>query len=441
MTNDWVEKEIDNVAEVIGGGTPSTKDESNFGGDIAWITPKDLSGYSSRYISRGERNITEKGLRNSSARLLPKGSVLLTTRAPVGYLAISANPVTTNQGFHSLVPKTGYDAEFIYYLLKANVEVLKGHSTGTTFGELTGSVLRRLRFCFPAYKEQRAIAHILGTLDDKIELNRQMNATLEAIARALFKSWFVDLDPVRAKAEGRQPAGMDAETAALFPAAFVDSELGKIPKGWRVSTLGDVIEVTKGRSYSSSELQPSATALVTLKSFRRGGGYRSDGLKPFTGTYKPEQIIRSGDLIISYTDVTQDAEVIGKPAIVIGNPSFTTLVASLDVGIIRPQSDNVSIPFLYLLLLTDDFQAHIYGYTSGTTVLHLDGRGIAAYRFVSPSMVVARKFREITEPLITKIQNNEAESFTLAALRDALLPKLISGEIRIKDAVRLIPRI
>jgi type I restriction enzyme S subunit len=153
-------------------------------------------------------------------------------------------------------------------------------------------------------------------LDDRIELLRQTNATLEAIAQALFKSWFVDFDPVRAKAEGREPEGMDAATAALFPSEFEESELGLIPKGWSIRAVGDVTTITRGRSYKSSELADSDTALVTLKSFNRGGGFRRDGFKPYTGPFKPEQEVFEGDCIVAHTDVTQQAELIGRSALV-----------------------------------------------------------------------------------------------------------------------------
>ncbi|MBI4653788.1 MAG: restriction endonuclease subunit S [Nitrospirae bacterium] len=196
MGDKWKEYKIDDIAEVVGGGTPSTKEADNFGGTIPWLTPKDLSGYSYRYISHGERNITENGLANSSAKILPVHTVLLTTRAPVGYVAIAKNPVTTNQGFRSLVLREGFNPEFVFYLLKINTEFLKNHASGTTFGELSGSTLKSLKFLFPPLPEQKAIASILGALDDKIELNRKMNETLEAMARAIFKSWFVDFDPI-----------------------------------------------------------------------------------------------------------------------------------------------------------------------------------------------------------------------------------------------------
>jgi len=147
------------------------------------------------------------------------------------------------------------------------------------------TTLRQAELPIPPLPEQRAIARILGSLDDKIELNRRMNETLEAMARAIFKSWFVDFDHVRAKAEGRAPAGMDAETAALFPDSFEETELGMVPKGWKCALVGNEVQVIKGVSYRSDDLAESDTALVTLKSINRGGGYRYDGLKQYRGDY------------------------------------------------------------------------------------------------------------------------------------------------------------
>ena len=125
IPEDWVLNSLGEVAEVVGGGTPSTKNPDYWDGDIAWVTPRDLSTFKFRYIKRGERNITKEGLNNSSAKLVPKGTVLLTTRAPVGYLAIADNEVATNQGFRSLIPNDKTLTEFLFYLLKKNVEILK----------------------------------------------------------------------------------------------------------------------------------------------------------------------------------------------------------------------------------------------------------------------------------------------------------------------------
>jgi len=296
----------------------------------------------------------------------------------------------------------------------------------------------------PDRDTQRFIGDAYFLFSAKIELNQQMSQTLEAMARAIFKSWFVDFDPVRARAAGQQPplsavpgtvqaGGLAPHIADLFPDAFEGSELGEIPKGWNVSTVGAEVHSIRGRSYRSKELAESTTALVTLKSINRGGGYRPDGLKAFTGEYKPEQIVKPGELVVAQTDVTQAAAVIGKPAIVLPSSDYSTLVASLDLSIVRPKGEDISTYFLYCLFLTDDFQAHVYGHTNGTTVLHLSKSGLPSYRFARPSAQAAVAFKRIAEPLFQRLITNEQESHTLAAIRDALLPKLLSGQIRVKD--------
>ncbi len=165
----WKTIQISDGAEVIGGGTPSTEDPRNFGGDISWLTPKDLSKYNFRYISHGKRNITRQRLRSSSARLLPKGTVLLSTRAPIGYVAIAENPMATNQGFQSLVPKENIVSEYLYYLLKINTEYLRANASGSTFGELSGSTLKRFVFKFPEKNEQKTIADYLDRKTEQID--------------------------------------------------------------------------------------------------------------------------------------------------------------------------------------------------------------------------------------------------------------------------------
>ena len=311
--------------------------------------------------------------------------------------------------------------------------------------------LRTLAISLPPLSEQRAIAHILGTLDDKIELNRRMNETLEEIARALFKSWFVDFDPVRAKAALRTPPadgsqwtversrayleGMDNSVANLFPDRLVDSELGEVPEGWDIKALGEIVDVVNGRSYRSADLRDSDVALVTLKSVKRGGGYSPDGLKPYTGTFDPSQVVRAGDLIVAQTDVTQAAEVIGRPALIYGSSDYKTLVASLDLLVLRPKPP-VTVPLLYGLLQGFDFHNHALARVNGTTVLHLQKDAIPAFRFALPTQSIVAEFTRTVSQLISTQQIKVAESRNLTALRDALLPKLMSGEIRIGNSQR-----
>ncbi|HHF2757944.1 TPA: restriction endonuclease subunit S, partial [Haemophilus influenzae] len=310
MSN-WKVMKLSEVATIVGGGTPSSSKSEYFeNGNIPWITPKDLSGYNKRYISKGERNITELGLKNSSAKLLPKNTVLLTSRAPIGYVAIASNEISTNQGFKSLVLNNGHIPEFFYYLLKNNVHILESRATGSTFKEISGQILKDTELSIPTPDIQQKIVDILSPLDDKIELNTQINQTLEQIAQALFKSWFVDFDPVRAKVQalsgglsleqaelaamqaisGKTPEELTAlsqtqpdryaelaETAKAFPCEMVEVDGVEVPKGWEVKRIDEVIQkIPVGKKYSSKIA--FSEGLVPILDQGRSGviGYHND---------------------------------------------------------------------------------------------------------------------------------------------------------------------
>ena len=290
---------------------------------------------------------------------------------------------------------------YAYMTSRAFQSEIHGRATGTSVAGLRQTELLKLSIKLPPIWEQRRIGDLVYCLNAKIGLNQRMNETLEAIAKELFKAW------------------------------FIEATKNGLPEGWSESTVRDEVDLVKGVSYRSAELRDSNTALVTLKSFKRGGGYRPEGLKPYAGEFENAQIVRPGELVIAVTDVTQAAEVIGKPALVTPNEQFKTLVASLDLMIVRPKSDILSPHFFYLLFRTADFQSHVYGHTNGTTVLHLGKQGIPSYRFAKPPESIGRKFTALMVPIYKRIATNESESRTLASLRDALLPKLLSGAIRV----------
>jgi type I restriction enzyme S subunit len=330
------------------------------------------------------------------------------------------------------------NSRFMLYALQSPYlqhQIGWNEGTGSTVSNLRIPVLEDLKVPTPSLNIQKQIAETIGALDDRITLLRETNATLEAIAQALFKSWFVDFDPVRAKSEGLQPEGMSAATAALFPDSFEESELGLVPNGWGIKSVAAIADVIKGKSYTSKELTSTHhTALVTLKSFARGGGFRLDGFKPYTGSFKSTQVVVPGDLIIAYTDVTQAAELIGKPAIVVGVEDYQTLVASLDVGIVRPDIQKVSRQYLYGLFRTELFQSHTLAHTSGTTVLHLAKDGVGSYMFPCPSREIIESFTGIADSIFERCQNNIDQVRTLINLRDTLLPRLISGQLCLPGA-------
>lgn len=329
---------------------------------------------------------------------------------------------------------SGINSRYLKYWLNSPLMAahIHGYRDGSVAERLNMPTIRALPVVLPPIADQDAIALILGALDDKIALNRCMAETLEAIARALFKSWFVDFDPVRAKAEGRE-TGLPEALSELFPTEIRESPIGEVPRGWDVIAIDQVCELVKGRSYKSEELSASDTALVTLKSFLRGGGYRVDGLKEFTGSYRSEQVVRPGEIIVACTDVTQAAELIGRTAIVY--PSrYPTLVASLDLMILRPK-DRLTSAFVYLLGRTDRFLQHNLAHCTGTTVLHLAKEALPSFLTVVPPAPVLEAFERAVGGCLHRLGTLHAESETLANLRDALLPKLLSGELRISAEV------
>ena len=251
----------------------------------------------------------------------------------------------------------------------------------------------------PSLDTQCRIASILTSLDDKIDLLRRENATLEAMAETLFSQWFV----VEAKEE------------------------------WEEGKLGDYVELVNGVSYKGDELQPSNVAMVTLKSFDRNGGFRMDGYKEFTGNFKKEQVLHDGDLVVAHTDITQEADVIGNPAIVISKHQYETITFSMDVVKVVSKSEFFSNSFLYYLMKTQTFKEHCLGYANGSTVLHLSKKAIPEFEFRVPPIEMARNFQEQVESFDKKIINNNSEIQTLIQTRDGLLPRLMSGEIRIKN--------
>jgi type I restriction enzyme S subunit len=268
---------------------------------------------------------------------------------------------------------------------------------------LNQDVIGRIPISLPPLPEQRAIARILGALDDKIELNRKMNATLEAMARALFKSWFVDFDPVRAKAEGRAPSGMDAETARLFPSEFVESELGPIPKGWRVSKLGDLLELKRGYDLPASQRSPGGVPIVS-----------SSGP---TGVHDEAKVAGPGI-------VTGRCGTIGQVFLVREDfwPLNTTLYARDLKG--------TQLSFAYHMLCGLDFQK----FSDKAAVPGINRNHVHEERVVAAPEQIQRRFEQIAEPWAKQREQHWTESRLLVRLRDELLPRLLSGELSVAEA-------
>lgn len=396
----WKSKRLCEIGDIVGGATPSTNREDYYNGDIAWLTPKDLAGYNSRYISRGERSITMLGLGSCSAKILPKGSILFTSRAPIGYIAIAQNDICTNQGFKSIVPNADNDSMFLYYLLQYNKAKIEAMGSGTTFKEVSGAVMKNIEVLVPNLEEQKKISAILSSIDDKIELNNRINKNLEVQAQAIFKSWFVDFKPFQSE-------------------EFVDSELGRVPSIWKNGAISSICEYSKRRiavnsldliNYCSTEnMLPNKLGVTT-----------ASGL-PTTGQ---TTAFKKGDTLISNI-----------------RPYFKKILyadmdggCSTDVLCFVPTHDIYSL-YLYQTLYSDTFFNFIIASSKGTKMPRGDKKQIMQYPVVIPPENILNKFNSILIPMVKQISNTKRENISLIKLRDTLLPKLMSGETQIPQEV------
>ena len=325
------------------------------------------------------------------------------------------------------------DSRFLlyYYLGPEFQDVIRERTIrGSTVERLALTEFPRFPIRIPPLPEQRAIASVLGALDDKIDLNRRMCQTLEEMARALFKSWFVDFDPVRAKMEGRDP-GLPKEIADLFPSRLVDSELGPIPEGWRAAPLRDEFEAAKGLSYKGSGLSDSGVPLHNLNSIFEGGGYKHSGIKWYRGEYADRHLINGGDVIVANTEQGHDRLLIGFAARVPNDYDGLGLFSHHLYRVRAALGSQLTGNWIYRLLNTRAMHETVSGYANGTTVNMLPIDGLQSPRFVVPAGEIVATFDRQDEDWQARGALAMRETRTLAALRDTLLPKLISGELRV----------
>lgn len=311
-------------------------------------------------------------------------------------------------------------------------QIEKYLNVGAVFSSLRCGDVPNFEFTIPTLTEQCEIASILGALDDKIELNRRMATTLEEMARALYRSWFVDFDPVKAKAEGLAPAFMDEATAALFPDRFGDDGL---PEGWRLRSLGEFFKFQRGLSYKGKFLTEAGAPMINLGCFKGDGGFDSAKIKNYSGETKERNWVQPGDLVFANTDMTQNRLILGSPHIVEGN-SDEALLYSHHVFAGRPTTTESRLwtRFLFFQLLQPEFRDRAEGFATGTTVLFLPADAAEALSFAAPDLRHVQAFNDETDPWLERSRNLRSENRGLAELRDTLLPKLMSGELRVGDA-------
>lgn len=359
-------------------------------------------------------------------RGLPEcGDVVLTTEAPLGEVGqIKALPVALAQRVVTLRGKPGLlDNTYLLYALQAEPlrSSLLGRATGTTVVGIKQSELRKVEMDLPPIEIQREIARVLSVLDDRIDHNRALAANLEAIARALFKSWFVDFDPVRAKAAGEAPPGLAPDLAALFPDRFVDSELGEIPEGWQFTPLSKLAEFVNGRNFTK-EATGSGRVVIRIAELSNGGPSGNTVWNDLPDT-EDRYVANPGDVLFAWSG------------------SLGVHVWEHDPGLVNqhifkvlPRSRYCK-PFCFFAVeeIIEDFRAIASG--KAVTMGHIKREDLDTHGVVCPSVgALTDAFSNLVGPIWERARVAQRESLALSAMRDLLLPRLISGKLRVEDA-------
>ena len=400
---EWKEYKYTDLCSLIGGGTPKTSEPTYWGGNIPWLSVKDF-GNDEKYVYTTEKTITEAGLNNSSTKLLHKDDIIISARGTIGAIAMLASEMAFNQSCFGIRSNDLVDQQYLYYLTRTKITELQKNSHGSVFDTITRDTFDKICCYIPPKDEQKRIATILSSLDDKIKVNRRINENLEQLAQALFKSWFVDFEPFK-----------DGE--------FVESELGMIPKGWRVGRLNEVAYINPPRT-----LKKGQNALyLDMKNMPTSGPFPSNwDFKEYTGGMKFQN---QDTLMARITPCLENGKVayinfLHKDEVAFGSTEYIVMTAK----------DGFIPELLYFLCRDDAFKGYATKNMNGSSGRQrVSGETIGNYIIAIPPKNVISSISDYYNVIMDYIRKNGVESRCLAELRDTLLPRLMSGELNVNE--------
>lgn len=455
---EWKEYRLSEVIDIIGGGTPKRSNKEYWGGTIPWLSVVDFNN-GARFVCDTQEKITENGLNNSSTKLLKEGQLIISARGTVGCLAQLKKPMAFNQSCYGLSGKVGIvENDFLYYLVRYSTANLKQNVHGAVFDTITRETFNHVQVTIPEIPIQKQIAKFLGDLDNKIAINQQINQTLEAMAQATFKSWFVDSEPTRAKMAALDAGGTEEDatlaamtaisdkspeelatlkttnaesyaqlhtTANLFPSRLVESELGEIPEGWELSEIGKEVTVVGGGTPST-----------------KNPDFWEDGDVPWT---TPKDLSNLNDKILIDTDrkITKQGlakissgllpvdTVLMSSRAPVGYLALAKVPVAINQGYIAMKCEKALTPE-YILQWCATNMDDIKSRASGTTFAEISKSTFRPIPVLVPEYGVLDAYSQKIKSVYSKIENLNRESQTLTQLRDSLLPKLLSGEINMR---------
>ena len=407
-----IKYKLEDISLVVGGGTPPTTNERNYDGDIVWITPKDLSDQNEKFIERGQRSITLEGFNACSAQMIPPYNILMSSRAPIGLLAINRYECCTNQGFKSLIlNKDICDVDYVYYYLKHHIREIESLGSGTTFKEVSKKALQSFEFSLPELEVQLKISKLLSDIDAKITLNRSINHNLEAMAKQLYDYWFVQFD-------FPDENGMPYKSSG--GKMVWDEKLKReIPEGWHCGNLFEIAVFTNGLACQKFRPKPGEKPLPVIKIREMHDGISSDPEEVSPNI--PESVkVYNGDVLFSWS------------------ASLEVMVWAYGLGglnqhIFKVTSANgfpKSFYYFQLLNYVDVFKK--MAEARKTTMGHITQDHLQQSTIAIPNdKDIAYKFEKRVSPILTGTVKQQEVISILTKLRDSLLPLLMNGQVSV----------
>lgn len=398
------------LGEVVTGHTPPTSKREYYGDSVPFLKPTDMV-VGQKYTYFTEEGYSDLAVAKYKGSLIPKGATCVVCIGTLGEkMSMAHCNLFTNQSINSIIPNKKYDQHYVYYLLKHNLHRVKALNKGTASGRefVSKSMFLDLEIdVIEDVLQQKKIAQVLSAYDDLIENNQKQIKLLEEAAQRLYKEWFVNL---------------------RFPGHENVKIIDGVPEGWEKKNLGSLIEVVRGRSYSSDELSETGGVLmVNLSNIRPFGGYNRAQEKHYNGKYTQEQTVKSYDLIMGLTDMTQERRTVGRVAIV---PELRKkAIISMDLIKLVPKEG--SSLFFYALLSFGGYSEVISRFANGTNVLHLRPDVLDVVDVLSPPKVLQENYSDFFKKILNKINDLEDQILLAIEARDRLLPKLMSGEIEL----------
>ena len=400
---------IGDLGTIITGKTPPTTNKNYYGDYAVFIKPTDISEQS-KYTYETEEMYSKLAAEKYESSLIPKGAICVPCIGTIGTkMTMTPCDCYTNQSINSIICNENYDNEYVYYLIKNFLPGLKAYNLGTASGReyVSKSNFEKIELVAEQDQEiQKKIGIILSRYDSLIENYQKQIKLLEEAAQRLYKEWFVDL---------------------RFPGHENTNIVDGVPEGWEKKKLSELFSFVRGKSYTSKELSDEGTIMVNLKNIQSFGGYKSDVEKHFIGTFKEEQTLMKGDLIMGVTDMTQERRLVGSVALI---PDFKE-TATFSMDLIKLISFKLPNIYLYCAMRYGDVSRQIAPLANGVNVLHLKPEAISNIEMVVASDSIIEKFVSYTSKTIESILSLQSQLRLLTEARDRLLPKLMSGEIEI----------